>query len=380
MPSPVPTPLDLGLIASAFLRSIPAALVIAVVAGGISAGVLSQTDPVYEVNTQVSLGSPADTSLDPQTLETLGPLYSSIANDEATKDIVRQRTGLDDPALTTSTTSVPGMIEVSARAGSVGEARNVAAAVVESMSRRSDYLYSESTQSLAEDVERRTAAIREQIDNRREEDEDADVSDLEGQIDMILQDTRDERMQHVQPIVLSQSDNDGEPVWPRLWQTSLVVGLLVFLLAQIPLTVWKLRRHRRADALWLRLIGHRYGVDRESALADGGLTPLAEARVSTALAEGGDVLILGDVDTGGIFDAYDAERLHRAGWLDPWWREVSPPDLQLGVVVIDKGDRRANLADTAVERLMESGVPAFVVVRSGKRKANGDGAEDRDRS
>ncbi|QGU05707.1 hypothetical protein CETAM_12380 [Corynebacterium comes] len=375
-----PAPLDLGLIFAAFLRSIPVALVIALAAAGITFLVLSRMDPVYEVKTEVSLGAPADASLDPETRARLGSLYALIANDPATRDLVKDETGLDDPWVTATETAVPGVIEVATRAGSVGQARAAAESVIGSMILRSDAFSSQSARVRAEDAERRIVALQEQIDARRAEDPAAAVADLEDQIGLIRQENREFRPQQVQPFVLSQSDNDGDQVWPRVWSTTLVVAMLVFLLAQIPLTIWRLRRHRRADGLWLRMIGRRFEVDRELSAAGGGLTPLAEARTAAVLAHGGNVLVLGESDAGETFHSHGPGHLHQASWSASWWRELPPSDVQLGVVVVDKGERRANLASTAVERLVKSGVPTFVVVRSGKKRESSGGIENRDRS
>lgn len=378
--SVAPAPLDLGLIASAFLRSIPAALVIAVIAAGISVGFLSQTDSVYEVRTEVSVGSPTDTGLDLENLERLGSLYSWIAVDETTRDLVREETAQSDPSLTAAGTDVSGVIEVFTRAESVEEARTMAGAVIESMTLRSDYFYSESARTRMEGEERRITPIQEQIATRRVADPAAEVTDLEAEIELIRQQARDIQPHQVQPMVLSQSDNDGEQIWPRVWSTSLVFAMLAFLLAQVPLVLWRLRRPRRADDLWLRTMGRSFDVEGESAAAGGGLTPLAEARTAAALADGGNVLVLGESDTGERFNTEGSGRLHHASWLSTWWRALPPSDIHLGVVVIDEGDKRVNMAGTAVERLVKSGIPTFLVVRSGKKRGSSDGTKNRDRS
>lgn len=380
-PTPAaPAPLDLGLIASAFLRSLPVALTIAVIAAGVTLVVLSQTDPVYEVKTRVAVGSPTAPGLDAETQERLGTLYSSIATDETTRDLLEEETSQTDPSVLAGETAVPGVIEVRTRAGSVDEARSMAETVLKSMTLRSTFFYSESARIRMEEAERRTTLLQEQIDTRRAANPEADVTDLENEIRLISEETGGIQPYQVQPLVVSQSDNDGARVWPQMWATSLVVAMLAFLLAQVPLIIWRLRRPRRADDLWLRMMGRTFGVEGESAAVGGGLTPLAEARAAAVLAGGGNVLVLGDSADGEKFRTEKPNRLHHASWLASWWRELPPSDIQLGVVVIDERDRRVSRAGTAVERLVKSGVPTFLVIRSGEKRENRDGTKDRDRS
>lgn len=361
-----PGPLDLGLVAAAFLRSVPIALAVGVVAGGAIGGVLTQLDPVYEVTTDVGLGAVSNPDLNPESVAQLVPLYLSIAEDTETAAAVEQATGVRDPEISATDTSVAGVIQVSTTGSSTEQARQLADAAVAALQERSGRLHADSVSTLTEQAADQTTALREQIEQRRAADRDADVSDLEWQIELINQDLNEQLPESMLPVQLSRSGGE-DPVWPRPLATGVVVGLIAFLVAAIPLTWWRMRRHHRADRFWLRGVAHRFGVPREFGAADRGLTPLAESRAAAVLAAGDEVLLLGRVDPGEAFAAYAPERIHQAGWRDHWWRDLDPTRIGLGVVVIDHRDNRADQAATAVQRLVDSGIPAYVVVRSGKR-------------
>lgn len=365
---PVPAPLNLGLVFAAFRRALPAALLAALLAGGITAAVLNQVPEEYEVSTQLSLGYPGDTQIDPETQSNLVPLFTQMISDNQTREAVAAATGVGDPELSTTETSVAGVVTLNTRGESDAQAKAVADAVVESLKTRNTQIYNDSITALEAERNRATGAIQEQIDQRRAADPEADVADLESVIVTTLEESRAAGIQNIQPMVLSQSDNAGQAVWPLPLATSLAAGLLVFLLVDLILGIWFLRRRSRADSLWLRSLGHRLGADTELAPGDEGLTPNAEARAAAVLSRGEAVLILGDVDTADTFHAYAEDQVHTTSWQNHWWREISPAQLGVGIVVINRGDKRAPQATTAVERLNESGVPTYVVVRSPTRK------------
>lgn len=370
MLTPAPAPLNLGLIFAAFGRAIPAALAAAVVAGGITAGVLSQVDPVYEVKTQVALGSPTDTSQDPEVFASLVPLYSEMVTDSLTAEAVSAETGVAEPEILTAETTVPGVIEVSTRGESAAQATQVADSVVNNLNLRSAQLYADSVTNLQAESQRRSQAIQARIDQRTAANPEADIADLRWALEETASETSETQLQNIGIQKLSQSGSENEAVWPLPAATALAAALLVFLIVAGALTVWFLRRQSKADALWLRAIGQRHGIDTELARAStsSGLPPTAEAQAASALSRGDTVLLLGDVEIGNSFQAYDSEKVQVAEWRAPWWRKVAPAEVGLGIVVIDKGDKRASQATTAVQRLLDSGVPAFVAVRGRKRK------------
>lgn len=360
-------PLDIGLIVRSFLRTAPLALGGAVLASAVTAGVLLGVDPQYEVNTEVSVGSPMDSSLDLESRDIIGLLYASIVQDQGTQTAVREATGIDEYTVATQKTSVPGVINVRIRAESPENAQRVTDAVVESMKNRSDYLNLESSRVLAEGQARQIRDLETEMAERFASDPYADVSGLQSQIDQIRE-SDGEATQVVQPVVFAQNNNGGEVAWPKIAPTSLVVGLATFLLLQIPLTIWGLMRKRRADSLWLRVTSRRFGVESEIAEAvDGGLPPLTESRVVGVLSQCGTVIILGEVDPHQEFGDHDPDRVQLADFDAKWWREIPPDAINLGIVVIDQGDRSAGMATDAVERLVESDIPTILVMRRKRR-------------
>ncbi|MGP6175229.1 hypothetical protein [Corynebacterium sp. A21] len=368
--NPAPAPLNLGLIFAAFRRALPGSLAAAVIVGGLTAGVLTQVDPVFEVRSQVSLGAPTDTSVDPEAMDSLVPLYSTMITDTITGAAVTAETGVAEPEIAIAETIVPGVLEVATRGESLAQAQQVADAVMTNLNTRSAQLYADSVNNLQAEAQRRIALIQGQIDARLAADPEADIADLQSAVEQAAAENSESQLQNTELLLLSQSNNEGSAVWPMPLATALVAALLAFLLVVSLLTLWFLRRTARADSLWLRILGHRYGVDTELARALGvsGLTPNAEARAAAALSRGEAVLLLGDVVIGHSFKAYDEAKIHQVSWQDAWWREVAPAGVGLGIVVIDKGDKRAKYAAIALERLVDSGIPAFLTVRGGKRK------------
>ncbi|QGU08523.1 hypothetical protein COCCU_13120 [Corynebacterium occultum] len=364
---PVPAPLNLGLIFTAFRRALPAALLAALLTGGITAAALTQVPEEYEVSTQLSLGHPGDIESDPEILANLVPLFSQMISDNQTREAVQETTGVAEPKLSSAETSVAGVVTLNTRGESETQAKAIADAVVASLQTRGTQIYNDSIAALETETNRQTEALREQINQRRAADPEADVSELETAILIALEESRAAGIQNIQPMVLSQSDNAGQAVWPLPLATSLVAALLALLLVDFALGIWFLRRRSRADSLWLRSLGQRLGADTELAHGGNGLTPKAEARAAAALSRGKEVLILGDVELGDAFHAYEEDRIHTVSWRDRWWREVSPAALGLGIVVIEQGDKQARHASIAADRLTESGVPTYVALRSKKR-------------
>ncbi|WIM71741.1 hypothetical protein QP028_08610 [Corynebacterium suedekumii] len=340
----------------------------AVLASAVTAGVLLGVDPQYEVNTEVSVGSPMDSSLDLESRDIIGLLYASIVQDQAhpelrpgshrhrrvhgghPEDLGAGRDQRPDPG------GEPG--ERAAGHGCRGRVDEEPQRLPQPRGPPASSRRGEARQ--IRDLETEMA-------ERFASDPYADVSGLQSQIDQIRE-SDGEATQVVQPVVFAQNNNGGEVAWPKIAPTSLVVGLATFLLLQIPLTIWGLMRKRRADALWLRVTSRRFGVESEIAEAvDGGLPPLTESRVVGVLSQCGTVIILGEVDPHQEFGDHDPDRVQLADFDAKWWREIPPDAINLGIVVIDQGDRSAGMATDAVERLVESDIPTILVMRRKRR-------------
>lgn len=358
----VPAPLDLGMLWVAFLRALPFALFLGLVAGAVTTVAMDRREPVYEVTSTVSLGVLSDSDIPQWIIERAEPVYLSIAQDRETVEHVSTVTGIPDPRISATAGSVQGIIQITAEGADVAQARSIVDETVTALIRRSARMHETAMFAASSQSEELTAPLRRQIVERRAADPGAPIDDLEWQIELISREIATLVPEIVPPVQVSQTDNGGEPVRPQPLQTGLVAGMATALLVVLPLTWWNFRRPRRVGRMWLRGLHNRYGVDTESAPFDDGLSPLAEARAAEVLAAGNTVLLLGR--TGSLEHLTDGEsgHVHEAAWLDPWWREHPPNDVGLAVVTVSRRTRQLREVEQAVDHLTATGIPTMVAL------------------
>lgn len=358
----VPASLDLGMLWVAFLRALPIALVLGLLIGGATALVLDRRDSVYEVTATVSLGVLSDGDMPQWVIERAEPVYLSIAQDRETVNQVSTATGVEDPQISASASSVGGVIRITGEGSDVEQAGAVVDEVVSILVGRSARMHETAMFTSSRQAEELTAPLRRQIADRRAEEPAADVSDLEWQIEMISRDMTERVPEVIPPVEVSRTDNGGEPVQPRPLQTGLVVGMAAALLAAIPLTWRRFRHQKRVGRMWLRGLRHRYGVETESAPFNGGLSPLAEARAAETLAAGDAVLHLGRAGSLAHLESASSGRVHEVAWQDRWWREHPPTDIGLAVVAVTKRSKQLRDVEDAVAHLSATGIPTIVAL------------------
>lgn len=365
---PVPRPLDLGLLWGAFIRSLPIALLIGVLAGGATYFIQDGEPPVYEVTSTVSLGVLSDADIPDWIVARAEPVYLSMAQDRETVEQVSAVTGVPDPVISAESGAVQGVILISAEASDVAQARSLVDETVMTLIRRSARMHETAMFAASTQSEQLTAPLRAQIAARQLEDPLADISDLEWEIQLIAREIETSIPEVVPPVQVSQTDNDGEPVRPQPLNTALVGGMAAGLIALLPLIWWNFSNPRKVGRMWLRGLRNRYGVDTETASFADSISPLAEARAVQTLSTSGTVLLLGQM--GSLSELEGSGRIYQADWFDPWWREVPPNEVGLAIVTVEKRSKKLRDIEKLVAHLTGMGIPTMVAFNN-KEENNG---------
>lgn len=71
------------------------------------------------------------------------------------------------------------------------------------------------------------------------------------------------------------------------------------------------------------------------------------------------MLLLGKI--GSLEKLVSTGQIHRANWLDPWWREIPPKDIGLAIVTLGRRDKKLHDVEESVAHLTGTGVPTMVV-------------------
>lgn len=362
-----PPVLDIGLLLRAFVKALPLALVIGAVVGVVTGLILSSIRPTYATTTTVTVGTPSRAQQDADTLEALGAGMSEFVTDERVRYFVYERTGEEVsvnglfPSLEASTTKIPGVVEIITRTKTGPLAATaMGSAVVDGMNLRANEVRDEFLGTVDEATQEQIDDLNEQIAARRRIDPRADTSDLLSLIYDARTRAETLKVGYSSASIVSQDDAEGAPVWPKPVASGLLVALVVTLLGAVVLAALRIRRSRRADALWARAMGHRHDsvVDVDNA-PENGLPLRTEAAVAAVVSRGGKVVLLGDVDPGDLA----GEKVHVAEYADPWWREIEVSEVGLGVVVVDHGAASPRAAESGLAGLDEVGVPTRLVIR-----------------
>lgn len=356
---PIPRPLDLGLLWGALIRSLPIALLIGVLAGGTAFLIADREPVVYEVTSTVSLGVLSDANIPDWIVERAEPVYLSMAQDRETIDQVSAVTGVQNPVISAEAAAVQGVILITAEGKDVVQARALADETVTTLIRRSARMHETAMFAASSQSEELTAPLRAEMAGRQLVDPLADVSDLDWEIQLIAQEIESSIPEVIPPVQVSQTDNDGDPVRPQPLQTAVVVGMAIALIVLLLLALWNFNHPRKVWRMWLRGLRNRYGVEIESAPFKDSISPLAEARAAQILASSGTVLLLGKI--GSLEKLVSTGQIHRANWLDPWWREIPPKDIGLAIVTLGRRDKKLHDVEESVAHLTGTGVPTMVV-------------------
>lgn len=380
-----PPILDLGLLASAFARSLPLALAVGALISVLVGVVFASVTPTYATTTTVTVGTPSRAEKDAATMEALAAGMSEFVTDSRVRYYVQERSGQAVtlqgllPDIEVSTTKIPGVIEVITRSKVGPDAASaMGRLVVDGMNLRANEVRDEFLASVEESTQKQIDDLNKQIALRRDIDPKADTSDLLRLVYEARATTATLQAGYSSASIIAQDDGSGQQIWPKPFGTGAVAGLVVTLVLAVGLAISRLRRSRRADSVWARSIGHRHGsvVDIDTA-SHRGMPPLTEAAVSAMLSAGRSVVILGavtPVETPRGEGATGA-RLVVAPWDCPWWRELPASDVGLGVVVVDQGDRSPGRAESGVASFAEVGVPSRVVVRKPEQVGLGTGGD-----
>lgn len=365
--------IDMSLLGRALLRALLPAVLIGVLAGVIVGVVVAQRAPVYESTTQLVVSSTARGGQDATQLEASASTYAAALEDDDLVRAIEKRTGRDittsgsSATVSAATSEVPGVVTLVAHGSSPEEAADTATIAGEELASASTRLSAASLAPYEKATDELTAALRAQIARQGSAGSGSSPSadDLREQSAEVNQQLDDLRRSSTGLTPLSRSTSESRTS-PRPVLQGAVAGLVVAVIALVVLAAYLARRRRQADALWSRRTANSAGAVRDSAppATPTGLPPMSEAAAVAALDRGEDVVVLAAEDGTEVDIETDDEHLHRAAWTSPWWREVAPDHVGLGIVVVDAGHRgRLDEAERALAHLAASGVRTRLAVR-----------------
>lgn len=365
--------LDPALFGRAFLRGMPVAVALGVIAAAIAVVALPQVTPIYSAKTVVRVAAPGKAVAELPGVEAPGSEYAAFIDDDAFLAAVSRQVGETVgrggvmPDIEISTTNVPGVLEIITRSGTGSEkAAEIGDVAVRKMNEKGDEVRGEFLGPIEGVIQRRIDDLSARIAEVRGADPLADVQGLLALVYDAEKYRGELRARYPRMEVIARSGDAGGSRWPAPLATGAVVGTTVFLVAGVVLSVMGLRRRRRVDPLWARVVAGRYGAETEIDVAPAGELPaLADAAVATTLSRDLSVVILGGPVGDLVPEPVGEARVFRADLADPWWRRIPPSQVGRGLVVVDVGAEVGAAAEAAIRGFTETGVPVRLVVRTG---------------
>lgn len=370
-----PPLVDLMPLLTAFRKILPLALGLAVVVGAVVGGLASLEEPAYKVQTDIRIATADQTDRTPETMQTIASAYGATISDRSVQEAIESKTGQKvtlqgmSPSVNVGAAKTAGMLTITTQANSPQAARDLANAVVEAISRRATDIREETLRDSNAATQARIDLLQGEIDARLAADPRAQVMDLRNSIQEIRRTQEVQRLSFPTVTRISQTGGDA-PSSPQPVMNGLVAGLATFMVAAVALSILRLRRSSRTDELWALRMNRKYGTTVERCTGRAATpNPQTEAAIAATLFEGGTVVLLGDVE---LPEELSRKARHSSaqgsivhGAVDaPWWREVPPVAVGLGVVSVQDNAKGAAVARDAVAGLADAGVPTRIIIHS----------------
>lgn len=348
-------------------EALPLAAAVAACVGLVAGLAFNAQDRTYESETMALVSSPSG---EPSTVDqqiSQAAIIGAMVGDDSVQANIEDETGIrvkstglqPNVRVSVSPVEAAGTLIITTRAEAPDDAARLGDAVVTELQNRTAALRDEGLRDFEQEQEAQIDEVQAQIDQRETNFPNSDLSSLYARVDSMRSETNQTRLKHVTVSQLSQTTQSEDSLSARPYTQGAVAGIAAGLAILLIFSVVKLRGTSRVTEVWLRRVAARPNVVVERKLRSApGMPPVTEAILADAERAGRNVLFLTDGSTEGV----PAGGCMRAFALDrDWWVEPGLRDIDLAVIAL--GNRTsAERAVRNLDVLAALGIPARIVI------------------
>lgn len=371
----VPPPINVTGHLRALRAVLPAALIIALIVGGLVAGARALFTPKQYEATLVTQVRPGGTVMPGDVfVEQLRAPFIALSKDQTvlSQVLATVHTGWDTGALQshlgTAAGTSPDILYFTATGDSPQQAKDLVRSLVVTIGQAAVANHNRDTAAVKDELKAAIAAEQAHFDALPPGDPakakaDAQLNDLRAQLARVEVDGSD------QLTILASPENSAAPVAPHPFSEGLIAFLVTLFIAAEVLVLLRSRIGDRINDPWAQRISTKYGANYETVAEGGsGLPPLAAAAVAYQLDEGRKVLVLlGDeaaVDRDSIATSSDAgDRLVTLSSGEHWWDKSDLSGTGVAVLAVTQGSEDRDATTTALAQLRDLNLSTYLVLQ-----------------